>query len=433
LDCLHRRRIRTSSRTHRGAVRKERSNKKISKKKSNKKKCKKLKKEPYFKKAKCGGFYLQPLLALNIKRKPKENYEITKQKALKKIGYSTSDKETLSKVDSTYMDSCMISGLKTKKDGEFYQYSKIFTQKEEETLLQLVENILEKNIEKILNGDFSKDNPIIDYRLEYFKRQGINFPKKYFMDNMDEILNKYKGILPSSEVTKRITEIREKYEMSYIKEAALNRVLEGDVSSLDAGDMDEMFNIDTGGYHMSEYDGDGAKSFVFVNPLHSYHGEELDHLIDHEIRHIIEFNYLVHGNTIEYKVGNAVSRIDEDGLTNKQFTEFNEAYTDILSVQACEKRWRKGQYIFAPKVYLAERFGNDFTSDGYSDWFYNLEKIISGCEDIMNEMRMDYTNSRFYKLLSFEEWQIVNDLISGEGVSEELEKFGAKIKRKLKR
>jgi len=121
-----------------------------------------LKKEPYFKKAKCGGFYLQPLLALNIKRKPKENYEITKQKALKKIGYSASDKETLSKVDSTYMDSCMISGLKTKKDGEFYQYSKIFTQKEEETLLQLVENILEKNIEKILNGDFSINPKIID-------------------------------------------------------------------------------------------------------------------------------------------------------------------------------------------------------------------------------------------------------------------------------
>jgi len=287
----------------------------------------------------------------------------------------------------------------------------------------------------VLKDDFSEDNPIIDCRLEYFQRQGICFSKKYFFDNMDEILNKYKYILPSSEVTKRITEIRERYEILYAKEAALNMVLEGDISGLNIEDIELMFDIETGGYHMSEYDGDGAKSFVFVNPLHSYHGEELDHLIDHEIRHIIEFNYLINGNTIEYKIGNAVSSVDEGGFTDKHFTEFNEAYTDILSIRACEKRWNEGQYIFAPKIYLPEKFGTDFILDGYSDWFCNLEKIISGCEEKLTKTRMDYTNSRFYKFLSFEDWQRVNDLITeeSEDVSRELEKFASKIKRKLKR
>lgn len=283
-----------------------------------------------------------------------------------------------------------------------------------------------------LKEEFSEDNPIIDCRLEYFKRQGIYFSKKYFIYNMDEILEKYKDIIPSSLTTERITKVREKYEMLYSKKAAENMVLEGEGSDLEYEDIEIMFEVTTSGYHKSEYDGSGIRSIVFINPLQTYQGAEMDHLIDHELRHVIEFNYLINGDMIEYKCGNAINKLTEEGIIDRQFIEFNEAYTDKLSIEACEKRWSEGKYIFAPKVYSEERFGDDYLLSGYLEWIPNLEKIISGYEDIITKTRMDYTNSRFYKLLSFEDWQRINKIITEENVDDELESYSLKLKRHMK-
>lgn len=289
-----------------------------------------------------------------------------------------------------------------------------------------------KECDLFLKEDFSEENPIVDCRLNYFKRQGINFSKKYFMENMEEVLEKYKDVLPSSSVIERVTKAREKYEMLYRKEATLNMVLEGDISDLEYEDIEIMFEVTTSGYHKSEYDGDGIRSTVFINPLQTYQGAEMDHLIDHELRHVIEFNYFINGYTIEYKCGNAVSLLTDEGLTDKYFGELNEAYTDKLSIEACEKRWNEGKYIFAPKVYLEERFGDDYLLSGYLEWIPNLEKVISNHEEIITKTRMDYTNSRFYKVLSFEDWERINELIIEDNVKDELEEFALKLKRKIK-
>lgn len=283
-----------------------------------------------------------------------------------------------------------------------------------------------------LEQDFSEENPIVDCRLNYLKRQGISFSKECLMKNMEEILEKYKEVLPSSSITKRITKTREKYEMLYSKKAALNMVLEGDISDLEYEDIEIMFEVTTSGYHKSEYDGDGVRSIIFINPLQTYQGAEMDHLIDHELRHVIEFNYFINGNTIEYKCGNAISQLTDEGLTDQYFTELNEAYTDKLSIESCEKRWHEGKYIFAPKVYLEERFGNDYLLSGYLEWIPNLESIISDYEDVITKTRMDYTNSRFYKLLPSEDWKRINELIVEENVNDELEIFSLKLKRKIK-
>lgn len=290
-----------------------------------------------------------------------------------------------------------------------------------------------KESDLFLKEDFSEENPIIDLRLQYFKRQGICFSKKYFVDNMEEILEKYKDIIPSPLVTARVTKVREKYEMLYSKEATENMVLEGDISDLEYEDIEIMFDIMTGGYHKSEYDGDGIRSIIFINPLQTYQGTEMDHLIDHELRHVIEFNYFINGDTIEYKCGNAISVLTDEGITDKHFIEFNEAYTDKLSIEACEKRWSEGKYIFAPKIYLEEKFGDDYVISGYIDWLPNLKQVIADCEDIITKTRMDYTNSRLYKLLSFDELKRINELITAENVSDELESFSLKLKQRIKR
>jgi len=290
-----------------------------------------------------------------------------------------------------------------------------------------------KESDLFLKGNFSENNPIIDLRLEYFKRQGIIFSMKYFIDNMNKILEKYKDILPSTLVTERVTKVREKYEMLYSKEAAENMVFEGDVSDLEYEDIEIMFDVMTGGYQKSEYDGDGIRSIVFINPLQTYQGTEMDYLVDHELRHVIEFNYLINGNIVEYKCGNSINALTDEGITDKHFVEFNEVYTDKLSIEACEKRWDEGKYIFAPKIYLEEKFGDDYLISGYMDWLPNLKQVVSGCEDVITKTRMDYTNSRLYKLLSFDDLKRINELIVKENVSDELGSFSLKLKQRLKR
>jgi len=164
-----------------------------------------LKKDPYFKNAKFGGFYLQPLITHDIEQKKGENILYTKQKALKRIGYSTSNKELLEMVDSSYNDSNLISGLKTKKDGEFYNYSKVLDQKDEETLQNLVEENIEKGINAIINSEFTinpkifdnKDNISCDYcpfkdicyhepKDNIYKKSSKLFKKEEEQNGMDE-------------------------------------------------------------------------------------------------------------------------------------------------------------------------------------------------------------------------------------------------------
>ena len=121
-----------------------------------------LKQEKYFKNAIFGGFYLQPLLCKNMPYNKKENIETTKEKELKMKGFSTSDKDALALIDSSYIDSHCIKSLKVKNDGEFYNSSKILSKQDEEILEETVVNNLKKGIANITEANFEINPKIID-------------------------------------------------------------------------------------------------------------------------------------------------------------------------------------------------------------------------------------------------------------------------------
>ena len=93
------------------------------------------------------GFYLQKL---DIKDK---NYLLE--------GYSNKDKNILKIIDKNYDNSCIIKGLKTKKDGDFYKYSKVLSNEEIEAIKNITEEVILKTIEKIKNNEFPI-NPKVD-------------------------------------------------------------------------------------------------------------------------------------------------------------------------------------------------------------------------------------------------------------------------------
>lgn len=121
-----------------------------------------LKKDEYFKHAHFGGFYLQPLLVSNRKNKRKENYETTKEKELKMKGFSTSNKEILEIIDSSYQDSICIKSLKVKQNGDFFNSAKILTKEEEEILEELVSKNIKDKTQNIINGNYEINPKIID-------------------------------------------------------------------------------------------------------------------------------------------------------------------------------------------------------------------------------------------------------------------------------
>ncbi len=121
-----------------------------------------LKQDESFKDMQCGGFYLQPIFIEKQKEDFKTNYEITKQKAFKAIGYSNSNQDILGVCDFSYPDSVQIKGLKTKQDGSFYHYSKVYDEQDIDTLLKLVDDMIHKSLDGILSGDFSIQPKILD-------------------------------------------------------------------------------------------------------------------------------------------------------------------------------------------------------------------------------------------------------------------------------
>ena len=105
------------------------------------------------------GFYLQKLF--NTASDNKKNYLEEKESNLKLEGYSLNNEKILSKFDTTYNNSKLIKSLKTTKEG-FYKYSKVLTEKEINNLIENVNQIINKDIDNILNTDFSIDPKVIN-------------------------------------------------------------------------------------------------------------------------------------------------------------------------------------------------------------------------------------------------------------------------------
>ena len=101
------------------------------------------------------GFYLQKLFNTSLDNS--KDYEEEKEGKLKLDGYSINNENILSKFDTTYHDSKLIKSMKTTNNG-FYKYSKVLTSEEMDEMTLLADDMINKAIDGILEGDF-KINP----------------------------------------------------------------------------------------------------------------------------------------------------------------------------------------------------------------------------------------------------------------------------------
>lgn len=101
---------------------------------------------------KYAGIYLQKVMP-GIDKIDKTG-RIRKEDKLKLEGYSTKNEEVLETFDLSYKDSEVIKGLKVKTDGDFYNTSKVLSEKEFTTLIDLTHEQIKKCITNIEEANF---------------------------------------------------------------------------------------------------------------------------------------------------------------------------------------------------------------------------------------------------------------------------------------
>ena len=126
------------------------------------------------KNVKFAGIYLQKVMP-DIEKKEEE-----KENKLKLEGYSNSNKDIIEKFDSSYEESKVIKGLRTKADGEFYANSKVLDDNKFNLLSSLAEKQIDKVVDNILDARFDispikKDNDQEITACKYCKYKDICF------------------------------------------------------------------------------------------------------------------------------------------------------------------------------------------------------------------------------------------------------------------
>ena len=99
------------------------------------------------------GFYLQKILNGEVNIERGRSYLDIKNSNLKLYGYSTEDTLSLERFDETYENSEYISGMKYGKNG-FYRYSKVLSDENMSSLIDLVDKKIEFARDEILNAKF---------------------------------------------------------------------------------------------------------------------------------------------------------------------------------------------------------------------------------------------------------------------------------------
>lgn len=138
--------------------------------------------EVYF----CVGFYLQKILNNEINIDRDKSYLDLKKENLVLYGYSTDDKESISKFDKTYVKSKYIKSMRVNKDGNLGSKNTL----NEDTmhkLEKLVDRKIDEARDKILEGDFSINPKSIDNELvgcKYCKYNDLCFRKNEDIINL---------------------------------------------------------------------------------------------------------------------------------------------------------------------------------------------------------------------------------------------------------
>ena len=288
------------------------------------------------------------------------------------------------------------------------------------------------------NADNYDKEAIIEERCNYLRGCGVCVPGNANIFLLNKIMEENKELLPSLETILKIQETRSKYEDLYVKEAVVNMIIESDKDTIIVDDVEDMFDVASGSYCSffplsldCDYD-----ITIFINPMCSYQLIDLDHIIDHELRHAIESNLYME-RVLTSKCGNKIAYYDANNEYSdiEHFRMFNEVCTDKLTLMSCKDRWNNGEFIFSPMVYNEEYFGFCDVGSGYAEWFDNLDILLGEYSEHVFATRMEETNERFYKLLSFEEWLDVDKLICDDSLEarEKLKVYSKKLGENIKK
>lgn len=113
-----------------------------------------LKNSERFKDSVIAGFYIEKVLNNVFNITKNKSLEELKNENLRLQGYTNSDENIISLIDSNYLNSKMIKGLKFKKDGSFYSTSKVLSNKEMDDMIVKVQNIIDDTIKNLITGNF---------------------------------------------------------------------------------------------------------------------------------------------------------------------------------------------------------------------------------------------------------------------------------------
>ena len=134
------------------------------------------------------GFYLQKIINGNINYKKNIDYEKELDKLYRLEGFSNSDINLLNKIDSNYINSNVIKGMKVSSNG-FYAYSKVLNNDQIKKLIDIVDTKIEEARDNILNSNFDINPKKIGNNLkgcEFCKFKDICFKKEEDVVNLDE-------------------------------------------------------------------------------------------------------------------------------------------------------------------------------------------------------------------------------------------------------
>lgn len=121
-----------------------------------------LTKKGLHKDVRVGGFYLQKILS-----NPKidsENVDEDVRKSLRLEGFTLDDEEVIRKFDSSYEKSEVIKGMALTKNG-FARYTKLVSDKDVDTIVELVDNKINETVEAIEKTNFAINPKRIDGKL----------------------------------------------------------------------------------------------------------------------------------------------------------------------------------------------------------------------------------------------------------------------------
>lgn len=108
--------------------------------------------------AKLAGAYIEHILDELKNAEAGKTYEEIEKSNNRLEGLTIKDKQIIEHIDNNYEINSFIKGIKVKNDGEFYNYSKVYTEEEFDILLKYIDENIDKVITAIEICDF-KINP----------------------------------------------------------------------------------------------------------------------------------------------------------------------------------------------------------------------------------------------------------------------------------